>query len=140
MKTKFISIIKNISLFVILNFILVACTELNQFGDGMLIGKISIGPLCPVETDPPNPACLPTMETYKAWQTAVWSLKKKTKIIDIIPEINGNYALKLPAGEYIVDYAETKTNRIGASNLPGKISIIKGDTTNLDIDIDTGIR
>jgi hypothetical protein len=33
--------------------------QINQ-GSGFLEGVISIGPICPVETDPPDPGCLPT--------------------------------------------------------------------------------
>lgn len=40
---------------------------------GTLMGKISIGPLCPVETAPPQPGCLPTADTYKTWQLSVWN-------------------------------------------------------------------
>ena len=41
-------------------------TDLDKSSNtGILMGKISIGPLCPVETDPPQPGCLPTADTYK---------------------------------------------------------------------------
>jgi len=29
-----------------------------------LAGKVNIGPLCPVERNPPDPSCQPTEETY----------------------------------------------------------------------------
>ena len=48
---------------------------------GLLKGKISIGPLCPVETFPPQPQCLPTLETFKAWQTAIWNKTKTMKLM-----------------------------------------------------------
>jgi len=34
---------------------------------GTLQGHITIGPLCPVETNPPDPNCQPTEETYNAY-------------------------------------------------------------------------
>ncbi|MEK7081236.1 MAG: hypothetical protein AAB902_02520 [Patescibacteria group bacterium] len=40
---------------------------------GFLEGKVTIGPLCPVERTPPDPACQPTEATYKAWQIAVYT-------------------------------------------------------------------
>jgi hypothetical protein len=48
-----------------------SCAEQNlMVGSGVLKGKISSGPLCPVEKISPDSACLPTMETYKSWATA----------------------------------------------------------------------
>ena len=60
--------------------------------NGILQGKITIGPLCPVETNPPDSACLPTADTYKAWATAVFSGDKKTKIKTINPDLSGNFS------------------------------------------------
>lgn len=120
---------------------LTGCSELNQPGEsGVLKGKISIGPICPVETVPPLPQCQPTAETYKAWQTSVWNQKKNRIIADIEPELDGTFQLKLYAGKYIVDFKNSQTNRIGANNLPVEISISSADTTTVNIDIDTGIR
>lgn len=106
----------------------------------MLKGKISIGPLCPVETIPPNPNCLPTAATYKAWATAVWTLDKSSKIITLSPNLDGAYQLDLPSGKYVIDFDEKQTNHIGGSNLPSIITIFDKDTTNFNINIDTGIR
>jgi hypothetical protein len=108
--------------------------------EGILKGKISIGPICPVETVPPRPECLPTIETYKAWQTAVWNTSKTKKIQLIHPALDGNFEVILPAGKYLIDFEDTKTNRIGGSNLPLTFTIRSDETTTLDINIDTGIR
>lgn len=132
---------KNGFLILILLFFLTGCSELNQPGEsGILKGKISIGPICPVETVPPLPQCQPTAETYKAWQTSVWNQKKTRIISDIEPELDGTFQLKLSAGKYIVDFKSPRTNGIGANNLPAEITISSADTTTLNIDIDTGIR
>jgi hypothetical protein len=118
-----------------------SCSEKNLVdGSGVLKGKISIGPLCPVERIPPDPACLPTMETYKAWATAVWTLNKKTKLATLNPKLDGTYQNVLPAGDYIIDFDVDLTGRIGGSNLPTIISIANMDTTIFNINIDTGIR
>ncbi|MBI4170753.1 MAG: hypothetical protein HY514_03595 [Candidatus Aenigmarchaeota archaeon] len=48
------------------NFIsaaLLASTSMLTQEKGFLAGRITIGPLCPVETDPPQPECLLTAET-----------------------------------------------------------------------------
>ncbi|MDP4290108.1 MAG: hypothetical protein Q8908_03420 [Bacteroidota bacterium] len=118
-----------------------SCTKQTMMsGEGVLKGKISIGPLCPVETIPPLPQCLPTRDTYNAWATAVWTTDKTRKITTIIPNLDGTYMVDLPSGNYIVDFASVQTNRFGAGNLPALITIDDKDTTKLDISIDTGIR
>lgn len=107
---------------------------------GFLEGKITIGPLCPVERVPPEPACQPTKETYENWPVAVWTADKKTRVAQIEPDLNGAYRIELPAGNYIVDLDGQQPSRVGGSDLPASIKIDSGETTALDIDIDTGIR
>ena len=109
-------------------------------GTGMLKGKISIGPLCPVERIPPDPACLPTAETYKAWATAVFSAKGKIKFASLSPNLDGTFEIELPSGDYIIDYNVVRDIWVGKSNLPATISIKDKDTTIFNINIDTGIR
>ena len=120
----------------------ISCNEQTQMnGRGVLKGKITIGPICPVETNPPDPRCLPTEETYKAWAISVWTLDAKTKVATLNPKLDGKYQIDLPVGKYLIDYDVARTGKIGGSNiLPALISIAIGDTTNLNIDIDTGIR
>jgi hypothetical protein len=119
---------------------MLSCSEQIKLGEGILKGKISIGPLCPVETIPPQPQCLPTADTYKVWQTSVWNLNETTKIVNITPDLSGNFQFTLPTGEYIVDFEDLLKLRIQHSGLPAKIKINNRDSTKLDINIDTGIR
>ena len=143
---KRMTIMKTFLKYLIFTVILIpvffSCTEPTPMsGSGVLKGKISIGPICPVERIPPDPACLPTMETYKAWATAVWTLDKKAKVATLDPNLDGTYQIELPVGNYMIDFDVARTGRIGGSNiLPALISIALGDTTNFNIDIDTGIR
>lgn len=106
---------------------------------GFLEGVISIGPICPVETDPPAPGCLPTAETYKAYPVSVWTSNGKIKIAQLNPVLDGSFSIDLPPGDYLV-VLENGQNRIGSSNLPVGISIVSNDKTLLNVDIDTGIR
>jgi hypothetical protein len=117
------------------------CTEQsNESTKGILKGKISIGPICPVETDPPLPGCKATLETYKAYQTAVWKSNKKNYLVKIEPDIDGNFQTELPEGEYYIDFEDKRVVRIGGANFPLEFKISNAHTTNLDIHIDTGIR
>lgn len=107
---------------------------------GVLQGKISIGPLCPVETIPPQPGCTPTAETYKAWQTAIWNSSKTQKIINIIPNSDGTFQIKLSEGEYVIDFVNPDMGKLRNTGLPLKFSVNRSKTTQLSINIDTGIR
>ena len=119
--------------------IISGCEKLNNQGTGFLEGVISIGPICPVETDPPQPGCLPTAETYKAYPVSIWTSNGRRKIAQIYPALDGSYKAELGQGNYLV-ILENGQNRIGRSNLPVEVSIITQNETILNIDIDTGIR
>lgn len=104
---------------------------------GFLEGKITIGPLCPVESNPPNPECQPTEQTYKAWPIIVLTVDTETLVAIIQPDLDGNYTIALAEGPYIVDL---ENEHLFGKNLPAKIDIIPNKTVTLDINIDTGIR
>jgi hypothetical protein len=115
------------------------CDMLMIQDTGVLEGVISIGPICPVETDPPDPGCLPIAETFNAYPVSVWTTDGRIKITQINPALDGSYRAELATGNYLV-ILENDQNRIGSSNLPVAVSVIAQEKTNLDIDIDTGIR
>ena len=127
-----------LSLILLLGVVLLSsCASQTQpSGTGFLEGKISIGPLCPVERFPPDPNCQPTPETFKAWLIAVY--QDETKIILLNPNLDGAYRVELPVGDYVVDLE--KSMGIGGKNLPATVIIKSGEITTLNIDIDTGIR
>ena len=108
-------------------------------GTGILKGTIDIGPLCPVETVPSDPGCLPTPETYKAYPVGIWTSNGKQKITTISPESDGSYNVQLPEGNYLIA-REKVQDGIGGSNLPATVLVRSGESTLLDINIDTGIR
>ncbi len=103
---------------------------------GVLEGKVSIGPLCPVERNPPDPRCQPTAETYQAWPIAV--LHDTVKVATIVAGKDGTFHVELSPGTYVVDHE--KQQHFGKGTLPTTVTIKSGETTTLDINIDTGIR
>jgi hypothetical protein len=115
------------------------CDSKKALVEGILEGTISIGPICPVETIPPDPACLPTAETYKAYPVNVFTSDGKTKVAQLMPSLDGSYSSELPPGDYLIVLERAKNN-IGGSNLPVIVSIKAQDKTLLNINIDTGIR
>lgn len=115
------------------------CDKATHREAGYLDGVISIGPICPVERVPPDPACLPTAETYKAYPVSIFTADGKRKITQLSPSLDGSFSSELPPGNYLV-VLEKAQNNIGESNLPAEISITSLNTTLLSISIDTGIR
>jgi hypothetical protein len=105
---------------------------------GMLEGTISIGPICPVETVPPSPDCLPTAETYKAYPVSIWTSDGSRRIALISPALDGSFSMALDPGKYLI--MMDKNNGIGGSNLPLSIVISPLEKTAVNINIDTGIR
>ena len=115
------------------------CESKRSISQGFLQGTISIGPICPVETIPPDPACQPTAETYKAYPVGVFTTDGNRKVAQLNPSLDGTFSSELPTGNYLV-VLEKEQNNIGGSNLPVEISITSQDRTLLNINIDTGIR
>lgn len=118
--------------------VLPGCDGNTSYDNGLLEGTISIGPLCPVETVPPSPGCLPTAETYKAYPVSLWTSDGSRKITVISPALDGSFRIDLNPGQYIIrldrDYGA------GGSNLPLGIVIRSQEPTVVEIKIDTGIR
>jgi hypothetical protein len=138
MKRDVIFKISGIAILLIITFHS-GCSKKTQPESGYLNGTISIGPICPVETIPPDPGCLPTAETYKAFPVSIFTGDGKTQITQLSPSLNGYFINELHTGNYLIKL-ERDQNNIGGSNLPVEVTITSGDTTLLDISIDTGIR
>lgn len=117
-------------------FLLAACTSLPR-DMGLLVGKVSIGPLQPVSREGmPDPT--PAPEVYAARKILVLSSSGRREIARISIDPDGTYQVMLPVGRYQVDIAGSGIDR--GIDLPATIEILKDQTTRLDIDIDTGIR
>ena len=114
---------------------------------GILQGKVTIGPLCPVE-----PCKLPpeqVAQIYEARKVIIYEQSTKVKIAEFNLNQNGEYSLSLKPGSYIVDITDAEGNelsldlskrpRIG-NIIPKEVELKAGDKVILDFDIDTGIR
>lgn len=137
MKSKIFKCIAGIFLAVLI--LASGCENKKALDPGILEGKITIGPICPVERIPPDPACQPTAETYKAYPVSIFTSDGSKKIAQLNPSLDGSYNVELPPGNFLVVLERSNTG-IGGSNLPVEVSISSEDKTILDINIDTGIR
>lgn len=106
---------------------------------GILTGKVTVGPLTPVERVGVPP--LPDPAVFTGRKLIVYAADGRTKVADVpikAAGYYGTYSISLPAGNYVLD---TVHQGIGhASPLPKQVAIEAGKTTVVDVDFDTGIR
>jgi hypothetical protein len=121
----------------LLAVLLVAGCSQQSIAPGILQGKVSIGPICPVQRNPPDPSCQPTAETYKAYPITVYSAGKKMTVSQLPVNGDGTFSMELSPGNYVLDRQQ---GGVGGSNLPQEFIIKSGQTTTLEISVDTGIR
>jgi hypothetical protein len=116
----------------------VACTSgesdtaVPSDGLGTLSGSVTIGPLCPVQ-----PCSVEIGDTYSSRQVLLQS--EGSGDIVVFLDQDGAFRADVPIGEYVVNLSTCE--HLGcSSSLPVEITIKKGKTYELNINIDTGIR
>jgi len=107
-----------------------ACPELKT---GTLKGKVTIGPLCPVE---PCPVTVPNPYVSKK----IVLQNKTGEIFKLISlREDGSFEAKTGVGIYTLSLSDC--SYLGCNrSLPKTVTIEAGKTTEIEIDIDTGIR
>lgn len=105
---------------------------------GTLEGHVTIGPLRPVQRlDAPPPSVPP--EAYAARPIQVFREDGTTLVASVTISPDGTYRASLAPGTYVVDiFRRGRFER--AAGLPKTVTIERGRTLRLDIDIDTGMR
>lgn len=119
-------------------FIIAACSATpTPQESGVLEGHVTIGPLSPVViAGQPEPT--PAPEVYAAYPIVIYEPDGKTEVARVTAGADGNYRLVLPVGTYLVN---TQPEGIAFSkDLPQEVTVLNGQVTRLDVDIDTGIR
>jgi hypothetical protein len=109
--------------------LLTACVTTSS-ETGTLEGHVTVGPLAPVVA--------PAPEIYSGREIVIFAEDGQTEVTRAKIDGSGNYRVTLPVGTYGVDI-----NHLGidiAKGLPQDIQIKAGQTTRLDVEIDTGIR
>ncbi len=118
--------------------LLTACLDLSTEPQlqGTITGKVTIGPLCPVE-----PCDLTTEQIYAAYDARKILVYDGDTVMVLYRIGIGHdsiYTAKLPIGTYVVDIDRSGIDHSG--DVPQKVKILPSDTVTLDINIDTGIR
>lgn len=106
----------------------------------VLEGKVTVGPLSPVEhaTEPGvTPSPIPA-EVFTSRSVQIYREDGKTLVQTVSFKADGTYRVELPPGMYVVAMPSGKFE--SARELPKTVTLKAGETVQLDIDIDTGIR
>jgi len=103
---------------------------------GILHGKVTIGPLVPVEQE--GVTYEVPCEVYEARKIMIYKQNGTDLIEEVDIDCDGRYSVELLPGIYVVDINNIGIDR--SSNVPSEVEITSNLTTRLDIDIDTGIR
>jgi hypothetical protein len=102
---------------------------------GVLEGRLTIGPLCPVE--PCNISDEQKRLAYVARKIQVYMLDKKTLVAETTADYKTEmFRMDLPVGRYSVTVTNGNLNNFE----PKDINIEPNKTTTLNLDVDTGIR
>lgn len=102
--------------------------------DSGVRGTISLGPVCPVERIPPDPACAPrpyttAIEVYRSGSSSVFATGKS--------DANGAFEFSLPPGSYTL---KASGGTMLPRCAPADAAVAPGAYTTADISCDTGIR
>ena len=104
---------------------------------GVLEGQVTIGPMVPALPEG-QPQPTPRPEDYAAREVVVLNGNGIGEVARVSIDATGHYRIMLLPGLYQIDINHAGTDR--AEGFPRTISIVVGETTTLNIDIDTGIR
>jgi hypothetical protein len=103
---------------------------------GTLAGHVSMTMAPVLREGVPEPT--PAPEAYAVRQVVVWREDGRKEVARVQIGPQGNYEVQLPAGTYQVDINHVGMDR--GIDLPQVVKIHAGQTTRLDIRIDTGVR
>ena len=100
------------------------------------IGGIALaGPVCPVETVPPDPACAPRPV---AEAVVLIRVGGGSEVARAVTGADGIFFVELPAGEYVVE-PQAVQGLMGTAG-PQCVSVVAGSAVAIQLDYDTGIR
>ncbi len=100
-----------------------------------IAGHATAGPVCPVETNPPDPACAPRPV---AGATVRVTDPSGTEVATATTDDLGAYVVAVPPGDYIVT-ADPVAGLMGAPE-PLPAAVVADALVTVDLSYDTGIR
>ena len=103
---------------------------------GVMEGHLKIVSLKEVELADGNAPAV-TAETYSEYPLIILNREKK-EITRVTADMNGNYRVTLPPGNYVLDVQGRAPGHVRAK--PQLFTVVSNQTLRVDMDIDTGIR
>ncbi|MDD5527604.1 MAG: hypothetical protein PHO56_01340 [Patescibacteria group bacterium] len=103
-------------------------------GKSGITGVSLIGPVCPVERIPPDPACAP--RPYPAL-VIVKSADGTKEITRFNTDQNGKFKIGLPPGNYLL---EPQGNNVYPRGIAQTVLVKAGVFTSVNVNFDSGIR
>lgn len=123
-----------------LSMILAACESLPTLtatGTGTIDVRAVAGPVCPVERQPPDPACAP--RPVEGARILVQPGDGRDIVVgEATTDADGHGSVALPPGEYFVFGLDVE-GLMGRPE-PVTVSVEPGETVTVDLVYDTGIR
>ncbi len=111
-------------------------TATGTTGIGTIKGKVTVGPICPVERI--GSPCPVPPEAYTSREIILYVADGTTEIKRMHFAPDGTYRFEVPAGTYVLN---TPRQGIGGSkDLPKTLTVKSGETIEVNFSIDTGIR
>lgn len=125
-----------------------ACADSEESrGNGLLEGKVTIGPMCPVE--PCKVSADSLARQYRERRVLVYVEATKAQVAEGRLNDNGEYSIVLRPGKYIVDVTDAKGRALAldphlrpviGTAQPRIVRVKAGAAVTVNFDIDTGMR
>lgn len=106
-------------------------------GNGTVLGHVILGPVCPVEHIPPDPACAP--RPYKT-KLNVWSTLTGINYQSVATDTSGSFKLSLAPGAYSLAVTQPANGSPYPRCTQVNISVVAKKAQNITVNCDTGIR
>lgn len=108
-------------------------------GDGILEGRVFLGPTCPMEHIPPLPGCAP--RPYATTILVFAADNNAAPVATFATDASGTFSAALPAGAYVI---QAKGGSSANGYLPRcgstEVTVAAGAAATTTLNCDTGIR
>jgi hypothetical protein len=109
-----------------------AFRALSDAEKGTISGTVLVGPTCPVERDPPDPACA---DKPLATNLVLVSGDGAREVRKFRSDASGEFTVEIAPGSYLILSATS-----GPPTCDARVDVVAGQTTVITVLCDSGIR